>query len=397
MGTDVGLSVSHMLGAHMSATTMALDYLTAVGHVGATALTGPAHRRVGRLATLGILTSVVPTVTAAGALGTVADEVFFRGWRDTPLDRPVFIVGNHRTGSTFLQRLLARDAEQFATTRFVDLFLHSVSQKRVLAELGRLDGWLGGHGAALVDRLDRRWAKDFRNVHSMGLGKPEEDDYLLLTRMASGILWETVPDAPRLRRHFWSDTEMDAREQDAHLHAYANLARRHKYHHGGRVWLSKNPLFSTRVRGLRRVFPKARFVYLVRHPEKVVASTASLLHEGLGGLGALRDARQLREMVHEICLYMYDETLANLEGLPPDQLVCVRQEDLLGDADGTVRGMLEQLDLDWSTPLAEGVAEAGARGPRKTHRYGLEDHGFTRREVAERYTHVMERWGYVSG
>lgn len=378
----------------MSVATMLLDYLSAVGHVGSTVLTGPAHRRVGRLATLGILTGVVPPLTMVGAVAGVVDHLLYPRWADTPLDRPVFIVGNHRTGSTFLQRLLARDAEQFATTRFVDLFLHSVTQKRALAALGALDQRLGGRGKALVDHLDARWATDFRTVHSMGLTQPEEDDYLLLTRMASAILWEVVPDSPRLRRHFWSDVEMDPAEQDGHLQAYARLARRHKHHHGGRVWLSKNPLFSARVKGLRRSFPGARFIYLVRHPEQVVGSTASLLHAGLGGMGALRDTDHLRALVHEMCLYMYDQTLADLEDLPPEQLVCLRQEDLRAAPVDTLRPALAQLGLDWSPALDAAARAPAPRSKHGGHRYTLEDHGFSMAEVQERYAHVMERWGY---
>ncbi len=381
----------------MSALSFLQDYGTAVGHVGSAVLFGPTERRLGRLATLGILAGVLPPVLTWGALGRMADTVLHPAWSQTDLNGPVFIVGNHRTGSTFLKRLLAADTDQFATTRFVDLFLHSVTQKRLLAALSAADERLGSPLSARIQQLDDLWAQDFRAVHSMGLTQPEEDDYLLLSRMASAILWEVVPDAPRLRRHFWSDTEMDPTEQDAHLLAYARLAQRHKYVHGGRVWLSKNPLFSTRVRGLRRTFPSARFIYLVRHSYKVVASTTSLLHEGLGGLGALRDDAHLQEMVHEICLYMHDRTLADLEDLPPSRLVCIRQEDLLAELVPTLQTAFAQLDLDWTPTLAAAATTAGERGPRKTHQYRMEDHGFTREDIDERYGHVMERWGYAAG
>lgn len=368
------------------------DWLDAVSHVAHTMVWGASHRRGGRAITLFLLVVVVPLFGLLGAVCQRLDDWLFPDWRHTRVDQPLFVVGNHRTGSTFVQRTLAQDAHQFSTMRLVDLFLPSVCQRVALDRLIALDQRLGGLGAWLVAALDGAWGRDYRTVHSMGLHLPDEDDFALLTRMASGTLWEVVQESPRLRRHFWSDTEMDPTEQTAHLRAYADLARRRKHHHGGRVWLSKNPMFSNRVRGLRRVFPGARFLYLARHPVKVVGSTASLFHEGLGGLGAIEDDAHLRALVFEVCDAMYRDTLVALEGLPPAQVVCVRQEDLRADPVGTLKPALEQLGLDWTPAL-----EAAATAPRSTgggHRYSLERWGFDEAAVLARYADVLERWGY---
>ena len=41
--------------------------------------------------------------------GFIADEIFFPGYRKQPVEKPLFIVSNFRSGSTFVQRTLARD------------------------------------------------------------------------------------------------------------------------------------------------------------------------------------------------------------------------------------------------------------------------------------------------
>ncbi len=46
-------------------------------------------------------------------LGLGLDEILFPGYRKINLPRPVFIIGNPRSGTTFLQRLLARDEANF--------------------------------------------------------------------------------------------------------------------------------------------------------------------------------------------------------------------------------------------------------------------------------------------
>lgn len=378
----------------MALAPMARDYAAALADAGGTVLRGPAERRWRRLGYLLAYTAFLPGVWASSAAALALDRLLYPGWKREPLDRPLFIVGNHRTGSTFLHRLLAEDTETFATFRLYELALPAVCQKRLVRALGRVDAAVGGPAAALVRWLDARWANDYRDVHPMGIDLPEEDEYVLFFRLASGAMWETFPDVPRMRRHFWSDTDMDPAEQDGHLGFYRRVAQRQRHHLGRGTWLSKNPLFSTRVKGLRRTFPDARFVYLVRDPRKVVASTASLLHAALTGVGALRSNEQLMEMVHEICERMYGETLDNLSDLPPERLVVVKQEDLVSDLDGTLARMLGQLGLPYTDALRAAAERARREGPKKTHRYSLADWGLTEAEVVERYRGVMERWGY---
>jgi omega-hydroxy-beta-dihydromenaquinone-9 sulfotransferase len=378
----------------MALSSIARDYAAALADAGGTVLRGPAERRWKRLGFLLAFTTFLPSVCVSGAVAMALDAVLYPGWRRQPLERPLFIVGNHRTGSTFLHRLLAQDTETFATLRLHELVLPAVCQKRLLRALSRVDAAVGGPGAALVRWLDARWARGYRDVHPMGINLPEEDDFVLFFRLASGAMWETFPDVPRLRRHFWSDTDMDPAEQDGHLAFYKRVAQRHRYHLGRGTWLSKNPLFSTRVRGLRRTFPDARFVYLVRDPRKVVASTASLLHAALTNAGALRSQEQLMEIVHEMCERIYAETLDNLADLPPEQLVVVKQEDLVADLDGTLSRMLGQLGLPHTQTLRAAAERARRDGPKKTHKYSLEEWGLTEADIRERYGAVMERWGY---
>ena len=44
-------------------------------------------------------------------LGYLLDKWFFSDFKEKPFPDPVFIVGNYRSGSTFLHRLLLRDPQ----------------------------------------------------------------------------------------------------------------------------------------------------------------------------------------------------------------------------------------------------------------------------------------------
>ena len=43
------------------------------------------------------------------------DDILFPAYKNHPIEKPLFILGNLRSGSTFLHRLLSRDTETFTS------------------------------------------------------------------------------------------------------------------------------------------------------------------------------------------------------------------------------------------------------------------------------------------
>src|SRR5512138_833435 len=85
------------------------------------------------------------------------DDILFPGYKTQPIEKPLFILGNLRSGSTFLHRLLSRDTETFTSLTIWDIFLTpSVTQKKITQFLARLDNQLGGYLHRLLHEFDRR-------------------------------------------------------------------------------------------------------------------------------------------------------------------------------------------------------------------------------------------------
>ena len=335
--------------------TWLVDYLSLLSDGLRTVLiSGRGSQRLRRLGFLIAWVTVYPGFTLVNGLFMAMDPLLYGDLRREPLHRPLFILGNHRTGSTFLQRLLAQDRGTFATARLVDILFPSLLQKRLIAAIGRVDAKVGAPLARLVRWLDGRWGQDYRQVHPMGINLAEEDEFWLIMPLKSGAIWETFPTVKRFRRFFWTDAEMPAAEADRALRFYRACARRQRVFCGGATFLSKNPLWTPKAAALRRAFPEARFLVLVRDPRKVVPSTSSLLHAAWRGTGAVHDEDVEAERVHEICERFYDEPLLALEGLPPEQLAVVRFEDLRTDTLGTLQQVFGQLEL----PITEGLRKA---------------------------------------
>ncbi len=66
------------------------------------------------------------------------DDILFPAYKTQVIDKPLFILGNLRSGSTFLHRLLSRDAETFTSLTTWDIYLTpSVTQKKITQFVAR--------------------------------------------------------------------------------------------------------------------------------------------------------------------------------------------------------------------------------------------------------------------
>ena len=111
---------------------------------------------------------------------------------------------------------------------------------------------------------------------------------------------------------------------------------------GKDLFLDKTPRYYLIVEDLREMFPKARFIFLVRNP---LAVLASILQPFRGDWTALRRLDRMHDLVTAPRNIM---RAANSGG----RLSVVRYESLVTNADATVSRVLEQLDIEKTPGLA---------------------------------------------
>jgi hypothetical protein len=70
-----------------------------------------------RIAILLLLMFVLPALMVWNHLGFFLDDILFPDWKHQIVEKPLFLVGNARSGTTWLHRLVAMDEETF--TRYV--------------------------------------------------------------------------------------------------------------------------------------------------------------------------------------------------------------------------------------------------------------------------------------
>ena len=61
------------------------------------------------------------------------DEILFPGYRKTKVEKPVFIIGNPRSGTTFLHRIMDKDKQNFTSFQVWELiFAPSITQRKLI-------------------------------------------------------------------------------------------------------------------------------------------------------------------------------------------------------------------------------------------------------------------------
>jgi len=94
---------------------------------------------------------------------------------------------------------------------------------------------------------------------------------------------------------------------------------------------------------LRRSYPRARFIHLTRHPVTTVESMWEVYRDrGLWNIPP--------ELLHQFCLgawYFHHRRILDLaRGLPPEQMLRVRSEDVLSDPPGQLAAIARWLGVD---------------------------------------------------
>ncbi len=324
------------------------------------------------------------------------DEILFRRYRRVPVNSPLFIIGNPRSGTTLLHRLIALDEEQFTGFTLGEILFPAITQQRVLQALARVDRRLGRPLARLGDRVQDVALRGLDHIHRTRLGSPEEDELLLLHKFATPILFMLFPGAQVLGA-LWDYDDLPQRFRLKLDRYYLMQVKRLLYRKGeGRRFLSKNTVFGAKIRSLNAMFPDARFLYILRNPEVSIASTQNLFHTVWETQLTHEQLETQRRRVVEKAAALYRRALTELDKLPQDRKYIMLYEDLVADPARAVTEAYQALGIPMSEAYRERLREAAekARRFKSRHRYSLEQFGMTRDMVRQAVPFVYERFSF---
>jgi Sulfotransferase family len=326
-------------------------------------------------------------------LGAKMQRAFLRGaltarlcseaaWQANPacaevrIDRPVFVTGLPRTGTTALHRLLTADP----ASQGLEVWLAQVPQPRPPRPTWP-DNPVFQHIQAQFARHHEEHP-EFMGVHYMAADQVEECWQLLQQSMRS-VSFETLAHVPGysawLRGQDWTG-------------AYQRHRRNLQMiglHDAGRRWVLKNPSHLFALGALLTVYPDALIIQTHRAPRTAIASACSLAAHASAGwspvfTGEVIGRTQLDLWARGLALFTAERARHHQA-----RFLDVRYDDLVADPVGTVEAIYQRFGLPLSGAAADAVrALARSSAASRTdaaHRYTLGDFGLAGEEVDERF------------
>ncbi len=338
----------------------------------------------------------------SGRLGYLLDRLLFRRALRTRVSRPVFIIGNFRTGSSFLFRLLAEDQQTFAAMKTWEIyFAPSISQRKFYTGLWMVDRWFGAPLRRWISRTSEQILSRVK-LHRIRLGEAEEDEALLLYLWSSLFNWFFMPVEPDTNPFPYFDQAVPRWRQDAVMGFYRGCVTRHVAAHArsgaSPVYLAKNPAFSGKIRSLLRTFPDARFIYLIRNPVDTANSTGRWLTFAWKYFSSLDNGARFAGAVLRMVKHWYTYPRQALDGLGPDRVAWIRFEDLVDRPERTIRELYGRFNLGCPGASLAGLDAAAAREKSEVEA-PADDRplGLSRAALEELLAPEMAAWGYPRG
>lgn len=292
-----------------------------------------------------------------------------------PIDRPVFIMGPPRSGTTLLQGLLAQDPNS-RPFYFWELRFPCMDKTEAL----RLSNERLKY---LFDSIP-----NFRQIHHMDPEKPEECHTLLQYNLASSLYLGNYPRALRLLE----ETDpipllRDYRRQVLALAQWNPLPARRL--------LFKNVILTSWVGPLLSVFPGASFVVTHREPESFVPSACSLYHS-ISSLSVSEiDPRKIGEAVVRRLERKLRSHLEQRESIAAERIFDVKYSSLVRDPLDVVERIYAYFDLGLDGEARRRMTQWINGHPRNKygkHRYSLAKFGLSKASLETPFKAYRERF-----
>jgi hypothetical protein len=321
------------------------------------------------------------------------DEIIFPAYRRQEIKAPVFIVGNFRSGSTLLQRLLAQD-KQFTSMNIAEIYIApTLTQRAMWKMLGAIDRVLfGGRGRRFIEGRDKTWLNSLQ-MHKVGLFTPDEDEGLLVTIWSTLFLQYVFPVMDELPPFDRFDEGLPEGQRQRIMGFYRAIIRRHLYAHGGKqIYLAKSPGHASRIDSLVDFFPDARIIYLTRNPMRMVPSAFNFFDYAWNIFGIPDGAHRFQKVILRQLKYWYLYPLQRFKTLAPERYFILRYNDFVAEIHGSIEKIYTWMGLPLSAAFSEMVDQVvrANQAFESDNVYTLEKLGLTKQQIADEFHEVFE-------
>jgi len=325
------------------------------------------------------------------------DDILFPDYKNHQIEKPLFILGNLRSGSTFLHRLLSRDSETFTSLTTWDIYLTpSVTQKKLTQLVSKLDKkYFNNILHRALFAFDRATLGKVK-IHPISFFQPEEDENIHLHIWDGYFVTFLFPFMDEMPNYQHFDEALSPAHKKRIMTFYRSMLQRHMYATGKKYFVAKNPAFSPKIETLIEFFPDARIIYLARNPLDMLPSTISWINYARRQFTDPGHGYFYIEEILDMTQHWYRYPLQYLDAHPSPRYLILNYDDLILRPESVIRGFYEQFGYPDKPglPIIIDQAVKETLAFQSDHSYSLERMGFTREQIVEIYKDIFERFNF---
>jgi hypothetical protein len=287
------------------------------------------------------------------------------------VDAPIFITGLPRSGTTFLQMLLAQDeANRTPLTwqtlqPYPDRRGHDRRVQRARLQLGAF----------------RRITPDLAGLHPIGATIPQECTEIT-AHVLQSLRFDTIYRIPSYLS--W----LERLGHSAAFRFHKRFLQHLQAQHGGRRWVLKCPDHVFALKAILASYPDARFVFVHRDPVAVLSSVAKLTEALRAPFTRRLDKHAIGEEVAQRWFDGAERIMAAEAWLPQAQLLNVHHRELTTAPLRTLERIYRHFDLPLDAAARTRASRFVQREPRAgygVHRYDPAEFGLEPAYIRQRF------------
>jgi hypothetical protein len=290
-----------------------------------------------------------------------------------PIEAPIFITGLPRSGTTFLQTLLAQDPRNITPFSWQTMQPYPDGRDRVRDRRVQRAEW--------ELRAFRRISPDVEGLHPLAADTPQE-----CTEITAHVFQSL-----RFDTTYWIPSYLSWLEKHGHTAAF-RFHKRFLQHlqaqTGPRRWVLKCPDHVFTLDAILEVYPDARFVFVHRHPAAVLASVAKLTEALRAPFTRRLDKRAIGAEVSERWRLGSEKILEADGVLPPGRVLHLHYNEVTRQPLAALDKLYRCFDMPFDETARARIAGFVAHRPRggyEVNRYQPEEFGLEDGWVNEQF------------
>ena len=304
--------------------------------------------------------------------------------REVPIEKPVYLTGFPRTGTSALFNLLGKDDDARPLLLWEAMFPTPLGKE---LGPGEEDPRLVGMRAYYEYKRKSGKESAFDKIHFADAEVPEEC-VLLQAHTFCDVQNGIEPLMSPYREYF----------EGSDLHApyayYADMLRMLQFQRPGERWLLKSPAHLWAIDVLVEMFPDVCIIMTHRDPMQILPSYCSMM-EAVMSVREKVDKHEIGRSVLSHLGNLMDRGLAARDTVGADRFIDVDYREFVSDPLTSARRIYDYFEIEMTAQAEAAMkahVDANPSGKHGKHEYDLSEYGLSAGQVRERIGGYLERF-----